>query len=185
MQSGWDYFINLCQTIRIAIKVVSGVVGAIAAYFAFIFISGQIQAANPPAPLANAGPANMAPINSANPQFAPKPGLPNGPLDDNPRGTPPPKNLGAPSRPEIQTANGTQYGAGANPGGTPYGGGVYGAGTTGQNGTTPPTPPAPYGGGVTMPGNTAYGAGVSGGSTAPYGSGTANSANRQFGGPRK
>lgn len=180
MGTGWSYFIDLCQTIRIGIKVVGGLVGAIAAYALFLFAWPYIQAAMPASTTTAAAAGPAAPTGpGVNPQFAPKtppgqglgtpPGFKGNAQFNQPTPGaglgPPPGFKGDPSQFNQQAP-----GANAPAGAAPYGAGGSAPSTApyGAGGSAPPA--APYGAGGSAPPAAPYGAGGSA-STVPYGSG--------------
>ena len=73
MGTGWSYFINICQTVRVLIGLVGALIGCTAAYVIFLLVTQQMQSANQP-PLIGAPSTGAAalPSNVSNPQFAPK-----------------------------------------------------------------------------------------------------------------
>jgi hypothetical protein len=73
MGTGWSYFINICQTVRVLIGLIIALVGCTAAYVIFMLVTQQMQSVNQP-PLIVAPPTGAAaiPANVSNPQFTPK-----------------------------------------------------------------------------------------------------------------
>lgn len=65
MGTGWEYFNNVCQALRVAIGVVASIVGVIAAFLIYGAVAARLQSAPsdaPPALIYQQGGAPAAPV---------------------------------------------------------------------------------------------------------------------------